>query len=191
MAPQRGRYLTTSTSFKGKGAADYDSTDGSSTPVKEHVGVAYFGVRPTPTGTPSATLVQQGNVAVARNNLVFPSIAIGPSGRGAIGVTLSGLDFNPTAAYIPFVAGQAPASVQIAGLGVGPDDGFTGTGEGGFRPRWGDYGAATVSDSGSVWLATEYINQRCGFAQFSNDTTCGFKRTFFANWSTRLFRLPG
>jgi hypothetical protein len=127
---------------------------------------------------------------VARNNLGYPSIAIGASGRGAIGVTLTGLDYNPSAAYIPFVVGQAPTSVQIGGLAVGPNDGFSGTGEGGFRSRWGDYGAATVSESGSVWIAAEYIAQRCGFQQFSNDTTCGFRRTFFANWSTRLFRLP-
>ncbi len=183
-------YLTTSTELQGKGAADYNSRNGKWTPINRRVGIAYFGVRPTPSYH-TASLEQQGVVAVARNNLVYPSIAIGPSGRGAIGVTLSGLDFNPTAAYIPFTAGHAPTSVQIGGLGLGPDDGFTGTGEGGFRPRWGDYGTATVSDSGSLWLAAEYIAQRCGFNQFVNDTTCGFTRTFYANWSTRLFRLPG
>jgi hypothetical protein len=184
-------YLTTATELKGTGAADYDSTDGSWKPINRRVGVAYFGVSPSPGGGGfSASLEQQGYVAVARNNLIYPSIAIGASGRGAIGVTLSGIDYNPSAAYIPFVAGQAPTSVQIGGLAVGPNDGFTGTGEGGFRPRWGDYGTATISESGSLWIAAEYIAQRCGFQQFINDTTCGFRRTFYANWSTRVFRLP-
>jgi hypothetical protein len=183
-------YLTTMTELKGQGAANYDRTDGSWVPINRRVGVAYFGIRPAPGGTLSASLTQQGYVAVARNNLIYPSIAIGSSGRGAIGVTLTGIDYNPSAAYIPFQVGQAPTSVQIGGLGVGPNDGFTGTGEGGFRPRWGDYGAATVSESGSVWIAAEYIAQQCGFQQWLNDPTCGFRRTFFANWSTRLFRLP-
>ena len=85
-----------------------------------------------------------------------------------------------------FRPGQAPASVQITGVGVGPNDSFTATGEGGYDPRWGDYGAATVTPDGTMWLASEYTASRCTDAEFAVDTTCGYRRTFYANWSTHI-----
>ena len=60
-------------------------------------------------------------------------------------------------------------------------------GEGGFRPRWGDYATATIDPAtGSIWLANEYIGQRCGLNEWLLDSTCGFTRSLFANWSTRI-----
>ena len=106
---------------------------------------------------------------------------------GAIGATLSGPDVYPSAAYIPFSTTGPTGPAQVAGAGVGPNDGFTATFDGGYRTRWGDYGAAAVSPDGTVWFGAEYIAQTCGFDEFSVDSTCGFTRTFFANWSTRVF----
>ena len=56
--------------------------------------------------------------------------------------------------------------MEIAGAGVGPNDGFTGTALGDYRSRWGDYGAAAVAPNGTVWFASEYIAQRCTFAEY-------------------------
>ena len=57
------------------------------------------------------------------------------------------------------------------------------------RERWGDYGAATVSGS-SLWIANEWIGQRCTFDQWlGGDLTCNGTRTPFENWFTRLTRL--
>jgi hypothetical protein len=58
------------------------------------------------------------------------------------------------------------------------------------RTRWGDYGAA-VADGNSIWIANEYINQRCTLAEwFANAGlqlgSCGGTRTALANWGTRF-----
>lgn len=179
-------YLTTATQLHGTGAAKYWGK-GHWVPIKRRNGVAYFGVQPDWSGGGlAASVVQQGYVAVRGENMIYPSIAIGSDGNGAIGVTLSGPDYYPSAAYIPFSVGESPSVVRVAGGGVGPDDGFTGTADGGYRPRWGDYGAATVTADGTIWIASEYIAQRCGSAEFNADPTCGFTRGFFGNWSTHI-----
>jgi hypothetical protein len=184
-------YLTTTTALRGTGAAFFDGATGFWKPVRERIGVAYFGVSADVAAAGlDASLAQQGYVAVAHNNLIYPSIAVGLDGSGAIGVTLSGPDYYPTAAYAPFEVGSDPTSVQIVGAGVGPNDGFSGTARGGYRPRWGDYATATIDPGdGSIWLANEYIAQKCTFAQFQADDTCGFTRTFLANWSTRISQI--
>jgi hypothetical protein len=84
------------------------------------------------------------------------------------------------------VSDQHLPPLQITGQGLGPNDGFTATGEGGYDPRWGDYGAGTVTPDGTMWLASEYTASTCTGAEFNVDTTCGFRRTFFANWSTHI-----
>jgi hypothetical protein len=113
-------------------------------------------------------------------------VAINGSGRGAIVATLVGPSFYPSAVMIPWNAWQTPGDVVVTGLGKGPWDGFTGTGEGGYRSRWGDYHAAAVAPNGKLWLAAGYINQSCTSAEFNLDTTCGYTRTFYANWSTHI-----
>jgi hypothetical protein len=111
---------------------------------------------------------------------------VGPTGAGGIGATLTGPRYFPSAAVARFRSGHAPTSVQVTGAGVGPNDGFTATGEGGYDPRWGDYGAATVTPDGTMWFANEYTASRCTDAEFAVDTTCGYERTFYANWSTHI-----
>jgi len=74
------------------------------------------------------------------------------------------------------------------GAGLGPDDDFSGYR--GFlynRPRWGDYGAASVVGT-HVWIASEYIAQTCTLAQYEAAPfgTCSGTRTALANWSTHV-----
>ena len=129
------------------------------------------------------------NLAVRNANLTYPSVAIAPNGDGVMGVTLSGPGYFPSAAYATFEAGHAPTSVQIGGEGVGPYDGDSATGDGGFRPRWGDYGYALAAPNGSLWVSAEYVNQRCMFGEFNRDSTCGNTRSFYANWASRSMRV--
>ena len=119
-------------------------------------------------------------------NLTYPSVAMNADGEGVISVTLVGPDFYPSAAYIPFTTAGPTTNLEVAGLGVGPNDGFSGTAIGGYRTRWGDYGAAAVAPGGTVWFASEYIAQRCNFAAYRLDSTCGGTRASIANWSTRV-----
>ncbi|HET7432125.1 MAG TPA: hypothetical protein VFJ89_11515 [Nocardioides sp.] len=179
-------YLTTGTPLTGSGAAWYNTNNGSWKAIKQRTGVAWFVLHPNRNGAFSASLGGNGYVAVQGANLTYPSIVVGPTGAGAIGATLTGPSYYPSAAVARFKPGKAPASVQITGQGVGPNDGFTATGEGGYDPRWGDYGAATVTPDGTMWLASEYTASRCTDAEFAVDTTCGFRRTFYANWSTHI-----
>ena len=129
-----------------------------------------------------------GDVSVANNNVVFPAIAANAAGKGIIGFTLVGPDFFPGAAYVKVDASHDPAAVQVARWGSGPADGFTGEQsqdpvDGGVE-RWGDYAAAVAAADGSIWFATETINQSCSVAQFLADTSCGGTRTILANWGT-------
>jgi hypothetical protein len=179
-------YLTTGTPLTGSGAAWYNTNNGAWKAIKQRTGVAWFVLHPTQTGALSAPLRGNGYVAVAGANLTYPSIVVGPTGAGAIGATLTGPSFFPSAAVARFKPGQAPTSVQITGAGVGPNDGFSATSEGGYDPRWGDYGAATVTQDGTMWFASEWTASRCTDAEFAVDNTCGFRRSFFANWSTHI-----
>jgi hypothetical protein len=181
-------WSTVATALKGSGGSDFSADNNyAPTPVNQKVGVLYFGLTPTwSRETLSATVRQQGYVGVGNANLIFPSLAMADGTTGLMGATIVGPGRYPAAAYIRFAIGSAPSIVRVAASGVGPDDGFTGTFEGEFEPRWGDYGYAVPGASGSVWFAAEYIHQRCSFNTFLADSTCGFTRSFFANWGTRI-----
>jgi hypothetical protein len=144
---------------------------------------------------PAGSVSKQGYVAVANNNVIYAGIATLSSGKGAMGVTLAGRDWFPTAAYA-LVDGNGPGELHVARAGAGPQDGFceyrffncaqTSTPQ--IRPRWGDYPAAQTSGN-SVWIANEYIAQTCTFAQYQADPSCGKTRGTLANWSTRVTQI--
>jgi hypothetical protein len=181
------------TGLQGPGGSDFTPENNfAPTPIDQKAGVAYFAIEPTSDGRLRANVLQQGYLGVDNGNLSMPSIAMGGAGNvGFIGATLVGPDHYPSAVYAKVGLGVEPAVIRVAGAGIGPDDGFSGTWVGGLRPRWGDYGYAVPGAKGTVWLAQEYIAQRCGFGEFVSDGTftCGFERTFFANWSTRIIHL--
>ncbi len=181
---------TLDTSISGRGGSEFTADNNyAPTPIDEKAGVLYFAIHPRWRGTLRAGIAQQGYLTAANANLIYPSLAMGSNGSGFIGVTLVGPNMHPSAAYMKVGLGQAPTVVRVAAAGVGPDDGFTGTFEGDFRPRWGDYGYAVPGRNGTVWFAAEYIAQRCSFDTFLIDPTCGNTRSFFANWSTRVSQL--
>jgi|GEM_PF-396530 len=147
------------------GAVNTAIGDGSRT------GIAWFAVQPSlQHGVVSGAVVQQGYVAVDRESVIFPSIAVDDDGAGLIGFTLVGPDYYPSAAFVRIGGGEVSA-VQIAAHGGGPEDGFSGYPDpnNGNVARWGDYSAA-VSDGERLWWATEYIPNA--------------PRTVFANWGT-------
>ena len=135
------------------------------------VGIAYFVVKPSdPSGTLSATMDAQGYVAVNLNNVMFPSIGVTPAGKAVMSFTLVGPSYFPSTAYMRIQDTARP--VHIAGVGAGPDDGFTAYAAYGGNgvARWGDYSAAVADSDGTIWLAAEYIP--------------GGPRTQLANWGT-------
>ncbi len=161
-------------------------------------GIAYYIVTPnvTPKGVLTASLALQGTLAANNANLIFPAIGVTPSGRGVMAYTLTGPSDYPSAAFssIDAKGGAGPITTPDGNAGAGPSDGFTENepyfSDGSPRPRWGDYGAASV-DGNNVWVASEYIGQTCDIPTYlaSTDNTCGNTRTYAANWGTRITEL--
>jgi hypothetical protein len=142
------------------------------------VGSAYFVVQPSNTGgVLSARIVRQGYLSVNGNSLLYPSVAVNSTGAAAVGLTLVGPDYYPSAAYVRLSGAGAPDVLNVAAAGAGPEDGFTGyVSQADSRTaRWGDYSAATTDEAGNLWFATEYIP--------------ALPRTQLANWGTYIGKI--
>jgi len=133
----------------------------------------------------TATLTHEGNLGVTGSrgqvqSLLYPDIVVNGSGVGDMVFTLTGSQNFPSAAYIPFGSSGPTGSVNVAGAGSGPEDGFTcyayyvGPSFGGCR--WGDYSGGVAVGS-TVWMATEYVPPNTGATA----------RDFFTNWGTFIF----
>jgi hypothetical protein len=168
----------------------------------QRAGIAWYIVNPA-----AGLVMRQGYLGVAGADLTYPAIAVTTSGRGVMAFTYTGDQAYPSAAYasIDAIVGVGAWSVVTGGVGAAYDDGFTGyKSQVGDPPRtrWGDYGAAAV-DGNSIWIASEYVANRCDYADWggpflvggSGDNllgTCGGashgagKRAALGNWSTRI-----
>jgi hypothetical protein len=159
-------------------------------------GIAFYIITPSATATSvSGSVVQQGVLGLADNNLTYPAVGVTASGRGIIAFTVlgSGGATNsgnfPSAGFAALDALVGAGPLQIAAPGLGPEDGFTSykafVGKG--RNRWGDYGAA-VADGNTIWMASEYIAQTCTFGQYISAPfgSCGGTRAALGNWATRI-----
>jgi hypothetical protein len=138
------------------------------------VGGAYIVLSPTfRAGVLAAKVLNQGYLFVNNNHLLRPEIAVNAQGVGAIAVTLVGVNWYPSAAFIPFAGAlSTPTTIQVAAAGTLPEDGFTGyVADGGTGvARWGDYNSAIAATDGSIWMAIQYIGT--------------YPRTIAANWNT-------
>ncbi len=103
-------YLTTGTPLTGSGAAWYSTNNGSWKAIKQRTGVAWFVLHPSSTGAVATSLKGNGYVAVQGANLTYPSIVVGPTGAGAIGATLTGPSYYPSAAVARFKCGHGAHS---------------------------------------------------------------------------------
>jgi len=157
-------------------------------------GVGWYIVRPQSRRTSvQARLVKDGQLGLAGNNLTYPAIGINAAGRGVMAFTLVGNDYYPSAAYAAFDGRTGAGAIYLAKAGLGPQDGFSGyrafadPPDFEARPRWGDYGATAV-DGRNIWIASEYIGQRCTLAEYTADPfgSCNGTRTALANWGTRI-----
>ena len=137
-------------------------------------GIAYFAVTPsTPSATTVAgTIAKQGYVALGNNdNAFFPSIAVNSDGKGVMTFSIAGQHYFPSAAYTTIDASNGAGPLHIAAAGTGPTDdvsGYAAFGGDGVA-RWGDYSAAAAGDTGSIWIATEFIPGGFGYPPFLNN----------------------
>jgi hypothetical protein len=176
----------------------------------QRAGIAWYIVKPdTSSGSLAAKLAMQGYLGAAGYDFTYPAIGVTPSGRGVMAFTAVGDTLNPSAAYAAIDAQVGVGAWNVLATGAAVDDGFSGYKAQRFpaaiRPRWGDYGAASV-DGNSVWVASEYIAQACNYTPWggpfftggSGDNllgTCGGAshgpgaRAALGNWSTRISKL--
>ena len=158
----------------------------------KQAGIEWFEASPsTASGSVTASLTNEGYLALGNDNLIYPAIGVTSGGTGVMSFTVSGSDFYPGAGYAT-VSDAGVGEVHLAAPGVGPDDGFSlyalfgPVTPGVPRPRWGDYSAA-VPWGNTVWLGAEYIGQSCTFSEYRNSNfRCGNTRTALANWDTRI-----
>ena len=157
-------------------------------------GVAFFVLQPKGSpAIPSASVVNQGILALANDNLTYPAVGVTSGGRGVIAFTVLGTDFYPSAGYASLDALAGAGVIHVAANGLGPDDGFSAyaplTAPNPRRPRWGDYGAAAVDGNG-IWIASEYIAQTCDLNTFvATGFVCANTRGAFGNWATRISKV--
>lgn len=188
-------YFSTATAAKGSGGATYSSKNGSWSSIKQTTALALFVVGFDGSGVADA-VADSAVVGVAGQSLIYPSVAVS-DGSGAMGATLVGPSYFPAVAYVPFsFDGDLTIDGVVPGVGAGPNDGFTGTGDGGYRTRWGDYGAAGVDEGGDLWFAAHDIQSNCTVSAYLDDAgdtepygTCEGTRSVLANWSTRFFEV--
>jgi hypothetical protein len=124
------------------------------------VGGCYVVVSPTlRNGVLAGNVVKQGYLSVRNNHLLRPAVSVNAQGRGVIMATLVGPNYYPTAVFLGFDLATTPSTLNIASLGVLPEDGFSGYPPQPTAPvaRWGDYATAVTSTDGTVWAVTEYI----------------------------------
>ena len=128
----------------------------------------------------TGALLNEGNLAVSGQSLLYPDLVVNGSGVGDMVFTLTGSSYYPSAAYVPFGSSGPSGKVTVAGAGSGPEDGFTcyayfvGANYGGCR--WGDFSGGVAVGS-KVWMATEYIPPAS-------------TRDFLTNWGTFVFQAP-
>jgi hypothetical protein len=181
-------WTTVDTALAGSGSASWDDEDGTFEPIDERSGVLYVAFRPRWSWHGlKVDVLKQGYVAVAGNNLTYPSLAVTERNRGFIGATLVGPDHFPSPVYVPVGLGVASDTVHVVVEGGSPSDGFSGTAFGGFRPRWGDYGYAVPGHGSSIWMAAEYVSSTCGLDAWLADPNCDDTRTLLTNYTTRVW----
>jgi hypothetical protein len=147
-------------------------------------GIEWFVINPNAGG--SGRVDNQGVLALAGNNLIFPAIAVTASGKGVMGFSVAGNDYYPSAGYAPIDANKGVGDIHIAASGVGPEDEFSSYGFFQYdTPRFGDYGAA-VADGNTIWVANEYIANAGNVDQYVADQTLGGTRAMVTNWDTRV-----
>ena len=141
----------------------------------------YYIVSPrNSSGSFNPSVVKQGTVSLAGENLSYPAVGVNDAGQAEMVVSIVGPDGAktnapyPSAGYVHLDATNgASSAIHIVNTGAEPADGFTGLlANQGPPERWGDYSAANAATDGSIWFATEMI--------------AGGPRVGDTNWSTTV-----
>ncbi len=142
----------------------------------------YYVVSPgSAPGVFSPSVVRQGTVSLAGENLSYPAVGVNDAGQAEMVMSIvgpnnaSGYAPYPSAGYVHLDATNgASSTIHIVNTGAQPADGFTGLPASQGPPeRWGDYSAAHAATDGSIWFATEMIAGGPRVADTDWSTTVG------------------
>ncbi len=154
---------------------------GATSGTAQLVAANYYVVSPgSAPGSFNPSVVKQGTVSLAGENLSYPAVGVNDAGQAEMVVSIVGPDGSnryapyPSAGYVHLDATNgASSTIHIVNTGAQPADGFTGLAANQGPPeRWGDYSAANAATDGSIWFATEMI--------------AGGPRVADTNWSTTV-----
>ncbi len=144
-------------------------------------GLAWVVLRPTPRTAGIAVKKLSNGYVAAKAQLLYPSIAVNPSGVGWMAFTVAGANHYPSAAYIRFLGVKgAVGPIHIAKAGTTPLDDFTcypGSGNGP-TCRFGDYSASQFFN-GRSYMGVEYVHKLTNVAAGAD-----------TNWASRVFSVP-
>jgi len=147
-------------------------------------------------------VMKQGIVALERNSILAPSIAMKAANKGAISFTVSGEDYYPTSAFVTF-DGSATGELVVVKNGTAYLDSFncyypTQNLDPNFRRTspdclWSKASSSQTDSVGNIWTATEMIETdgtTCTLDHWlATDRTCDKSRGYYGNWATRISKI--
>jgi len=151
---------------------------------------------------PVPAVTKQGIVALERNSILAPSIAMKAANKGAISFTVSGEDYYPTSAFVTF-DGSATGELVVVKNGTAYLDSFncyypTQNLDPNFRRTspdclWSKASSSQTDSVGNIWTATEMIETdgtTCTLDHWlATDRTCDKSRGYYGNWATRISKI--
>jgi len=142
-------------------------------------------------GLPVVT--KQGIVALERNSILAPSIAMKAANKGVISFTVVGEDYYPTSAFVTF-DGSTTGELVVVKNGTAYHDSYTCYMIlGGNECLWSKASSSQTDSEGNIWTATELIETdgtTCTLDHWkATDGTCDKTRGRYSNWATRISKI--
>jgi len=142
-------------------------------------------------GLPVVT--KQGIVALERNSILAPSIAMKAANKGVISFTVVGEDYYPTSAFVTF-DGSTTGELVVVKNGTAYHDSYTCYMIlGGNECLWSKASSSQTDSEGNIWTATELIETdgtTCTLDHWmATGRTCDKTRGRYSNWATRISKI--
>jgi len=115
--------------------------------------------------------------------------------KGVISFTVSGEDYYPTAAFVPF-DGSTTGELVVVKQGTAYHDSYfcyDAFGLGAYACPWSLSSSSQTDSGGNIWTATQLIETdgtTCTLDHWmATDMNCNKTRTMFTNWATRISKI--
>jgi len=142
---------------------------------------------------PVPAVTKQGIVALERNSILAPSIAMKAANKGAISFTVVGEDYYPTSAFVTY-DGSTTGELVVVKRGTAYDDSFSCyVDTRGWRCLWSVASSSQTDSEGNLWTATSLIETdgtTCTLDHWlATRWTCDNTRGIESNWATKISKI--